>query len=122
MSDTAESASSATATVAACLHVEGDLKRHEHDELVDHWAKLDHRLKSFDARSVEMTLHIKERETPSQHITLDAKIAGWSPLVATSSSPDLAHALNEVRDEMIRQITDHKTRHEPRNNRRLRER
>jgi len=49
------------------------------------------------------------------------KIDGHNPLVATSSNTDFDQGLNEVRDEMIRQITDMKTKSEPRNNKHLRE-
>mgnify|MGYP000128966301 FL=1 len=67
-----------------------------------------------------MQLFVKERNTKSQHITLDVKIDGHNPLVATSSNTDFEQSLNEVRDEMIRQITDMKTKSEPRNNKHLR--
>ncbi len=89
--------------------------------IVNHWSKLDARLRSFDAGTLSMQLFVKERDTKSQHLTLDVKIDGQNPLVATSSSTDFEHALNEVRDEMIRQITDMKTKSEPRNNKRLRD-
>jgi hypothetical protein len=40
-------------------------------------------------------------------------------LVSVSSAPELAVALNEVRNSLIRQIDDAKTRTEPRSNRAL---
>ena len=52
---------------------------------------------------------------------LDLKVDGHEPLVATSSNTDLDRALNEVRDEMIRQVTDMKTKSEPRSNKHLRD-
>ncbi len=109
------------ATVADSLQVEGDLTESEIEQIIEHWSKLDSRMRSFNAGSVDLKLFVKDRDTKSQHVTLDAKIDGHSPLVATSSSADLDHAFNEVRDEMIRQITDMKTRSEPRNNRHLRD-
>lgn len=108
------------ATVAESLTVHGDIAEGEFDKIVDHWAKLDARLRSFDAGTVLLQLFVKERDTKSQHLTLDAKIDGHNPLVATSSSADFEHALNEVRDELIRQLTDMKTKTEPRNNKHLR--
>jgi ribosome-associated translation inhibitor RaiA len=108
------------ATVADSLFVQGDLHAHEIQTTIDRWAKLDARMRSFRKGSVELHLWVKERETPSQHVTLEAKIDGRKPLIATSASPDLDRALNEVRDEMIRQMTDAKTRTEPRHNRHLR--
>jgi ribosome-associated translation inhibitor RaiA len=109
------------ATVADSLSLHGDIHDGEFDEIVDHWAKLDARLRSFDAGTVSLQLFVKERDTKSQHVTLDVKIDGHHPLVATSSNTDFVHALNEVRDEMIRQITDTKTKREPRNNKHLRD-
>jgi ribosome-associated translation inhibitor RaiA len=108
------------ATVEDSLQIQGDLHRHEIISMIEHWSKLDARLRSFKKGSVELHLFVKERETPSQHVTLEAKIDGRPPLVATSDSGDLGRALNEVRDEMIRQITDAKNRTEPRHNRHLR--
>lgn len=108
------------ATVADSLHVEGDLRPHEIRKLVDRWAKLDARLRSFRAGSVHLDLHLKDRDTPAQRVLLEARIDGRPKLVATSSTADLERALNEVRDEMIRQISDDKHRGEPRNNRHLR--
>lgn len=109
------------ANVADSLTVHGDLRDNEVTELIDHWAKLDSRLRSFDAGTVSLELFIKDRDTKSQHVTLDAKIDGHNPMIATSSNGDLGRALNEVRDEMIRQLTDMKTKSEPRNNKHLRD-
>jgi len=109
------------ATVADSLQVQGDLSESEIEQVVQRWSKLDSRMKSFNAGTVDLQLFVKDRDSKSQHVTLDAKIDGQQPLVATSSSSDLDHALNEVRDELIRQITDMKTRGEPRNNRHLRD-
>jgi ribosome-associated translation inhibitor RaiA len=109
------------ATVADSLSLNGDINDGEFDMIVDHWSKLDARLRSFDSGTVSMQLFVKERDTKSQHVTLDVRIDGHNPLVATSSNSDFDRALNEVRDEMIRQITDMKTKTEPRNNKHLRE-
>ena len=108
------------ATVADSLSLHGDIHDGDFDMIVDHWSKLDARLRSFDSGTVSMQLFVKERNTKSQHITLDVKIDGHNPLVATSSNTDFEQSLNEVRDEMIRQITDMKTKSEPRNNKHLR--
>jgi len=109
------------ATVADSLSVHGDINDGEFDIIVDRWSKLDARLRSFDAGTVSIQLFVKERDTKSQHLTLDVKIDGHNPLVATSSIADFDHALNEVRDDMIRQITDMKNKTEPRNNKHLRD-
>ena len=109
------------ATVAESLSVHGDVYPDDVEKIHDHWAKLDARLRSFDQGTVSLQLFVKDRETKSQHVTLDVKIDGHNPLVATSSSSDLGRALNEVRDEMIRQLNDMKTKAEPRNNKHLRD-
>ena len=109
------------ATVADCLTVHGELYERDMEKLIEHWSKLDTRLRSFDAGTVDMQLFVKERDTKSQHVTLDVKIDGYTPLVASSSSTDLDHALNEVRDEMIRQLSNAKGKREPRNNKHLRD-
>ena len=108
------------ATVADSLSLHGEMDDGDFDMIVDHWSKLDARLRSFDSGTVSMQLFVKERNTKSQHITLDVKIDGHNPLVATSSNTDFEQSLNEVRDEMIRQITDMKTKSEPCNNKHLR--
>ncbi len=111
-----------TPIVAQALRVHGTLHERERDDLLDHWTKLDHRLQSFRDRAIDIDLHVNERDTPSQHVTLGIKIGGvHKDFVARSACEDLGRALNEVRDEMIRQLTDAKTRSEPRNNRRLRQ-
>jgi hypothetical protein len=100
-----------TATVSECLQVHGSLTSDEIDELGEHWASLDHRLRSFEPAQVTMDLFVKDRDTKSQHLTLEAKIAGLPALVATTSEPEFSHALNVVRDEMIRLIVDAKETH-----------
>jgi len=89
-------------------------------EIVDSWTRLANRLRSFPEEKIELQLTVKERDTPSQRTTLEAWIAGRPRLVATSALPTLAEATAEVRDDLLRQITDGKNRTEPRNNRKLR--
>ncbi len=107
--------------VVDALRVHGHLATHEVNDLIAHWSKLDQRLQSFRDRSINLDLHVNDRDTPSQHMTLDVQIGGFKPFIASSSASTLVAGLNEVRDEMIRQLTDAKDRTEPRNNRRLRE-
>ena len=109
------------ATVTESLTVHGEVYPDEIEKLHDHWAKLDARLRSFHQGTVSLQLFVKDRDAKSQHVTLDVKIDGHNPLVATSSNSDLDRAFNEVRDEMIRQLTDMKSKREPRNNKHLRD-
>ncbi len=108
------------ATVDASLRLGGGLQMNERAQIVAGWHSLDERLRSFRAGSVDLELTVKERATPSQRTTLEAWIAGQPRLLATSTHTDLAQALVEVRDDLIRQVTDAKNRSEPRNNRQLR--
>ena len=103
-----------TATVSTCLQVHGSLRNDEIEGIYDHWGSLDNRLKRYEPNDVVMDLYVKDRDTPSQHLTLEAKIAHLPVLVATTSEPELGHALNVVRDEMIRLVTDAKETHRAR--------
>lgn len=109
-----------TASVEACLHVHGPLDNDEVEALVAHWHKLDARLRSFVRDDVRLNLFLKDRDQASQHLTLEAKIAGLPALVATASEPDLDHGLNVVRDEMIRLVGDAKDTHRARDSQRFR--
>jgi ribosome-associated translation inhibitor RaiA len=110
-----------TPTVASTLKLANGVTAGEFDHVVAAMGRLDDRLRSFPAGTVELQLSVKERATPSQRTTLEAWIAGQPRLVATSDRPDFDAAVAEVRDELIRQITDAKNRAEPRNNRSLRD-
>ncbi len=57
----------------------------------------------------------------SRRTTLEGWFAGHLPLVATSSRTDFHAALAEVRDDLVRQISDAKNRTEPKNNRAVRD-
>ncbi len=109
-----------TANVETCLQVHGPLTADEIESLGEHWHALDARLRSFGHDDVRLDLYLKDRDTKSQHLTLDAKITGLPNLVATTSEVDLDHALNVVRDEMIRLIGDAKDTHRQRDTKRFR--
>jgi len=106
--------------VEASLRVGNGFGQDERAPIVAGWASLDARLRSFDAGTVDMELSVKERGEASQRTVLEAWISGHARIVATSSEPDLAHALIEVRDDLIRQMTDAKDQSEARNNPALR--
>lgn len=92
----------------------------EYDGIRDRFGSLWQRLKSFEPGQVDMELSVKDRDDKEQRVTLELWAPGWPKLVATSTRTDLDHALSEVRDDMIRQVDDTKTRREPANNRQLR--
>ncbi len=103
-----------TSIVEESLRVHGELRGHEFVELIDHWAKLDHRLQSFENRSVKLDLHIHDRDTAGQWVLLEAHIGGFAPIVAKHAARNLGDCLNHVRDEVVRQLSDAKERAEPR--------
>ncbi len=108
------------ATVEGSLRLGSGFGQNERAPIVAGWSSLDARLRSFRAGTVEMELSVKQRDEAGQRTVLEAWIAGQSRVVATSSEPDLSQALVEVRDDLIRQLTDAKNRTEPRNNPSLR--
>lgn len=108
------------ATVEESLRLGSGFGQDERAQIVEGWSNLDSRLRSFSAGTVDMELSVKERGEASQRTVLEARISGQNRVVATSSEPDLGQALNEVRDDLIRQLTDAKNRSEPRNNSSLR--
>ena len=113
--------STKTATVADSLRLEGDLSPNDWDRVVARLAVLDHRLRTFPAGGIELVLSMKERDEPSQRTVLEASVPGRPRLVATSTEIEVDTALTEVRDDLIRQLTDVQNRSEPRQNRKLRE-
>lgn len=78
----------------------------ERDEIASRLSKLDRRLKRFSADAVDMELSVKARDTNEQHVVLETRIAGYERFVATSDEPQMKDALNEVRDELWRQVDD----------------
>jgi len=109
------------ATVESCLQqLGGGLGPDDRSHVVTLFSRLDQRLRSFKAEEVELVLNVKERDTPSQRAVLEARIARRPQLVATSTHTELDSALAEVRDDLIRQLTDAKNKTEPRQNRQLR--
>jgi ribosome-associated translation inhibitor RaiA len=108
-------------TVAAALLFENGISPEEYNTVFSSFRRLDERLRSFPAGSVELRLSVKERSQPSQRTSLEARIVGQPRFVSTSNESELQLALAEVRDDLIRQITDAKSRSEARNNRALRE-
>ena len=110
-----------TATVESSLRLGSGFDADEREHIVAGWSGLSARLRSYPSGSIELDLSVKERATPSQRTVLEARIPGSAPFVATSDQPDLDDALIDVRDDLIRQLTDAKNRTEPRNRRSLRE-
>ena len=105
--------STGTASLEANLRLGKGLKEQDRERVLRRLAGLDARLRSFRADAVDLLLTVKERETPSQRTTLEATIANWPRLVATSVHAGLDEALADVGGELVRQLTEVKTRREP---------
>jgi len=105
--------------IAQRLHVGTGFLSSERDWIVQRLAALGSRLRSFPDTQVDLEISLKERNGSGQRVTLECWISRTPRmhLVSTSSARELAAALNEVRDDLIRQVDDAKTRTEPRNNR-----
>ena len=78
----------------------------ERDRVVARLDKLNRRLKKFPADGTELEINVKDRETTSQKVTLEAWLPKFPHLAATSDESDLMAALADVRDDLWRQIDD----------------
>lgn len=101
--------------VADLLHLAHGVAPAERSEVVASLARLDGHLRSFPDGTVKLQLSVKERDTASQRTTLEAWVPGHPPIVATSQRNDFPAAMTEVRDEMVRQLTELKERTQARN-------
>lgn len=100
--------------IAQRLHLATGFLSSERDWIVRRLAALESRLRSFPDTQVELEISLKERHGADQRVTLECWISR-NPrlhLVSTSSARELAAAVSEVRDDLIRQVDDAKTRTE----------
>ena len=109
------------ATLENSVRLGHGLAASERAEVLTRLASLDARLRSWPAGSVDLLLTVKDRDQPGQKVTLEATIAGAERAVSTSTRAGFEAALLEVRDDLIRQLTDAKNRTEPRQNRQRRD-
>jgi ribosome-associated translation inhibitor RaiA len=72
-------------------------------------------------QSWQMELSVKDREAPGQNVTLEAWVPGKQRLVATSALADLRAALNDVGDDLRRQLNKAREIGSPQSNRAKRE-
>ena len=107
-------AAAATSIVDQRLRLGGGLQPDERGRVVGRLGQLEARLKGFRPDAVDLTLSVKGRGKPDQRMVLECRIAGWPTVVGTSTKTDLDQALAEVRQELIRQLGDNKTRIEDR--------
>ena len=78
----------------------------ETDSVRDLMSKLDRRLTKFPADAVELEVSVKDRDTQSQKVTLEAWLPKFPHFAAVSQEADVHDALMDVRDDLLRQIND----------------
>ncbi|GAA3424431.1 HPF/RaiA family ribosome-associated protein [Streptosporangium sandarakinum] len=89
----------------------------ERPGIVERFTPLEKRLRSHPLSSVDLLLNVKNRDRAEQKVTLECRLAGADPLVATSGEEDMTSALNEVRDDLLQQLDKLKTKRDPRQDR-----
>jgi ribosome-associated translation inhibitor RaiA len=102
------------ATVDACLHLGHGFREDERASVVSLLDRLDHHLASEEAEHVRLDLHVKDPGQRGRKVTLECRIAGLPELVATSERDDMPAALAQVRDELVRQLDEEKSKRSPR--------
>lgn len=105
---------SSTDILAERLRLSGGFSAEDRDHVLDLLAPIGKRLARWRPEDVDLELTIKNRGGLEQKVTLEAWLPRWPSLVASAADRDLDRALVSVRQEMIRQIGDEKTRHDPR--------
>src|ERR1700749_1043036 len=104
------------ATVEVCLRAGSGFSQGDRNWLAEQFVTLDARLASFPAETTELEVSVKDRAARGQKVTLECWIAGRQKIVTTSAEEDLHDALNDVRDDLRRQLNDAKSKQEPRHN------
>lgn len=94
------------AASVAQLRLEAGFDADEADRVRNIMSKLNRRLSHFPADAVDMELTVKDRDTTSQKVTLEAWMPNLPRFVAVSKENDLHDALMEVREDLLRQVND----------------
>ena len=108
---------SESASIDECLRITPQFRPDEYDDVRQQLrSKLEARLSRWPADTVDMELSVKDRDTNQQKVTLEVRIAarGDTRFVATSGLPDLRAAVNDVRDDVHRQVDRFLTKQETR--------
>lgn len=88
------------------LRLGAGFREGERHDVVERLSRLNRRLKRFDADATELVVSVKGRDSNEQQVTLEARLPGHDRFVAVSQEPRLKDALNDVRDDLWRQIDD----------------
>lgn len=103
------STASDPATVEKCLRLGRGFAADERPDIVQLFRKLDSHLAGDPADTVVLELHQKDPDQRGSKITLECQVTGVPMLVATSEKENRREALQEVRDDLVRQLEARKT-------------
>jgi ribosome-associated translation inhibitor RaiA len=105
------------ASVDGQLRLGAGLSPSERDAIVRQFSRLDARLRAYPADGTEIHVSVKDRDCRTQRTVLECRLPHRKLMVATSARPDLRLALREVRNELLHQLDETKTRLDRRNDR-----
>jgi len=106
----ARTRSIAPASVEDVLRLGAGFSATEREAVVRQLTRLDSRLRKYPAEGTDLVLSVKDRDSRAQHLVLECHLPHRPPLVAKSDQSDLHAALVEVRNELIHQLDETKTR------------
>jgi ribosome-associated translation inhibitor RaiA len=113
MSATEQTQQGPSGKLAQRLRLGGGFAQSERDYILRALDGLEHHLAGWTPEQLDVEVSVKNRDGPEQKVTLNAWLAGWPHMVATSNDRDLNHALVEVRKELVRQIEERRNQRKP---------
>ena len=78
----------------------------ERPRILELLRKLDRQLQRYGAEAVDMELTVKDRDTPAQKVTLEARLPYMPRIVVTSHEQSLRDALMDVREDLWRRLKE----------------
>jgi ribosome-associated translation inhibitor RaiA len=101
------------------LHIGAGFKEKERPHVLEALSTLGpHLLGRWDPRDLDVEVSLQDRDGKEQRVTLRTSLPGRAPLVAVAENPDITHALNEAKRELIRQLEHQKSERDPMSNHR----
>jgi ribosome-associated translation inhibitor RaiA len=99
------------------LHIGAGFKEKERPHVLEALSTLGpHLLGRWDPRDLDVEVSLQDRDGKEQRVTLRTSLPGRAPLVAVAENPDITHALNEAKRELIRQLEHQKSERDPMSN------
>ncbi|MBW3605274.1 MAG: hypothetical protein KY460_10255 [Actinobacteria bacterium] len=88
------------------LRIAFGFEESERPRILELLRKLDRQLQRFPAEAVDLELTVKDRDTTTQKVTLEAWLPNVPRLVVTSKESSLRDALMDVREDLWRRINE----------------